>query len=545
MAIIYVTGHRNPDMDSICSAYSYAFLKNLVDRKNKYIPVRLGSANKNAKELFSRLNIELPMLLKDVKPKVREVVKRPRFTLKENDSLYRAIGIFSKYKATVLPVFDEYGKYAFLLTSDDINAYFLRENNGERLKYQIYENLLEEVLKGSFLKRGDKGEISAPLMVGAMEFSQFERRLRRLKEKPILVTGIRKEHLKKAIEEGAPGIVITGYDPKGGDIGVDFSSYEGFVFISKTDTAETIRLLRLSTPVKSLFREDSVVPEIQEDMLFDEAKAILMMSEYRGLSVFRDREWVGFVTRRCFLERPKQKLILVDHNESEQSVIGVEDAEIVEIIDHHRLAPPRMKSPIYICSEPLGSTCTIIYEQFKKYGLKPDKKRAEVLISGLISDTVMLKSPTTTAYDRHVAEKLQKRAEIEDLSKFSEALFSSGTSLSSQDPIRAIESDMKTYFEHGVKFSISQIEVTSLEETLKLREVFLNALKTIEKRENLDWAMLLVTDVINDESLLLTTGYDREGRFFWEREDENTYSLPKVLSRKKQLLPEILRILEE
>lgn len=544
MAVIYVTGHRNPDMDSICSSYAYAFLKNLVDRKNKYIPVRLGSASKNAKNLFKRLGLELPILLKDVKPKVREVVQKAKYTVGENDPIYKAIGIFAKYKPTVLPVLDTNGEYLSLLTSDDINAYFLRENNGERLKYHLTASLLDETLRGSFLKRGDKEDFEAPLMVGAMEYSQFERRLKHLKDKPVLVTGVRKEHLKRAVEEDIPGIVITGSEPKR-DIGVDFSSYRGFVFISKSDTAETLRLLRLSSPVKDMLKMAPPIVEIQEDMLFDDAKHILMMSDYRGLSVFSGKEWVGFVTRRCFLERPRQKLILMDHNESEQSVIGVEDAEIVEIIDHHRLSPPRMKSPIYICSEPLGSTCTIVYEQFKKYGLKPDKKRAEVLLSGLMADTVMLKSPTTTPYDRHVAEKLQNRAGVEDISKFCNELFSSGSKLSDEDPMKAIEGDMKRYFESGVRFSISQIEVTGLDEAMSLKDTFISTLEKLRLRDNLDWSMLLITDVIKDYSLLFTTGYERETRFFWEKSGDRTYLLPGVLSRKKQLLPEILRILEE
>lgn len=545
MSVVYVTGHRNPDMDSICSAYAYAYLKNLIDKDNQYVPVRLGSANKNAKALFSRLSIPMPEVLKDVKPRVREVTKTPKYTVRETDPLYSVIDIFTKHRPTVLPVLDSNDKYVNLLTSDDINAFFLRESNGSRLIYSMTEDNIEKVIPGRFIKRANSGIIDAPVMVGAMEYDQFEKRLTSISKKPVLVTGLRDRVIRRALKEGIPGLVITGLSDPGELFGFDLGSFEGFIYLSELDTAATIRFLRLSNTVKTIIGPDKVAPSIQADMLFDDAKDMLINSDERGFSVFEGDQWIGFVTRRCFLTKPKQKLILMDHNEIDQSVLGIEDSEIVEIIDHHRLAPPRMRNPIYICSEPLGSTCTIVYEQFKKYGLKPDKKRAEVLLSGLIADTVMLKSPTATQYDRHVAEKLASRAGIEDLQKFSQDLFASASSLNDQDPIKIIEADLKKYFEAGCRFAIGQVEVTNLVEIESLKETYLEALDKEKAKANLDWCMLLVTDVINDVSVLITTGHDKESRFYWERKSERYFYLPGILSRKKQLLPEILRILED
>lgn len=547
MADIYITGHRNPDMDSICSAYVYAYLKNIVDPDNKYIPARLGSVNKNIKNLFSRLHLSLPVLLKDVKPKVKEVTRIPKYTVSIDDPIYTLLDIFAKYKPTVIPAFDKEGKYVDLLDSNDINGFFLKENNGTRREYSISEENIKKIIPGTVYKDStDPGRImKAPLMVGAMEYAQYEKRLSSSKTKPILVTGLRERHIRKAIKENIPGLVITGIDDKNTLSIFDFSRFSGFVFISYVDTAETLRYLRLATPVEELIDRNHTAIEVQADSLFDDVKLQLMNSDERGFSIFEGEEWIGFVTRRCFLTKPRQRLILVDHNEIEQSAVGIEDAEIVEIIDHHRLSPPRMKNPIYICSEPLGSTCTIIYEQYKKFGMKPDKKRATILLSGLMSDTVILKSPTTTEYDKHVAEKLMDRAGITDLQEYCQQLFSSSNALSSQDPVKVIESDMKKYFEYGVKFAIGQVEVTNLSEVDSLRSTYLAALKKELDIHTIDWCMLLVTDVINDSSILFTTGYDREKRFFWEKIDDCTYSLPGVLSRKKQLLPEILRVLED
>ena len=284
---------------------------------------------------------------------------------------------------------------------------------------------------------------------------------------------------------------------------------------------------------------------IDGDMLFDDAKKKLQESDWRGFSVFSGDVWTGFVTRRCFLDKPRQKMILVDHNEAEQSVPGIEEAEIIEILDHHRLSPPRMKSPIYIVSEPLGSTCTIIYEQFRKWGVEIDPVVAKVLLSGLASDTVMLKSPTTTSYDVHVAKRLVEIGGVEDFGDFCRSIFSDGSSLSSQDPESVITSDMKSYNEKGIHFAIGQVEVTTLEELREIKDRYLDALEHVKLANALDWCMLLITDVIKENSVLLTTHSDKLRDLVYDRISDGVYSLPGVLSRKKQLLPEILRVLED
>lgn len=544
MSKIYVTGHRNPDMDSICSAYVYANLKNKTDSENEYIPVRLGSANSNVKSLFSRLSLPLPDTLKDVKPKVRDVVRTPDFTLTSDCPVYSMIDLFAKEKITVLPVFDSRGGYLDLLSGDDINRFFLRENQGKRVDYTLSEENIAKVVPGYFKKYGECNFLVAPFMVGAMEYDVFRSRLEKCEGKPILVVGYRKRHINEAIRQNLPGIILTGIDDPD-SLEIDFSTYNGFIYISELDTAETLRALRLASPIYGLLKEKSEVPKIQADMLFDDAKQMLMNSEFRGLSVFEGDEWIGFVTRRCFLNKPRAKVILMDHNEIEQSVIGIEEADIVEIIDHHRLSPPRMRNPIYICSEPLGSTCTIVYEQYKKLGVELEPKLAEVLLSGVISDTVMLKSPTTTSYDRHVVDKLCDKASIKDLNEFSQRLFASGSALAGQNPTKVIESDLKRYYEYGVRFAIGQVEVTNLIEIQNLQEIYHVALDRECSALNLDWAMLLITDILTDTSLLFTTGYERESRFLYEKTAKNTYLLPGVLSRKKQLLPEVLRVLED
>ena len=541
---VYITGHRNPDMDSVCSAYAYSVLKNKIDEDNEYIPVMLGKGNRNTVKVFSSLGLEMPMYLHDVRPRVAAVQRKPVTSVKSSDPLFMLMDIFQRLKPSVVPVIDEDG-YKALLSADDINAFFLRENrSGARQLYLLSEDNIERTIEGEYVKRSGSDVLRAPYMVGAMEYQVYLERLGRCVDKPVLVIGNRPKHLRAAVEHQLPGIVVTGVSAPS-ELKIDFSSFHGFVYLSMLDTAETLRLLRLSTPISDIIPSYPADNRIDGDMLFDDAKKKLQDSGFRGLSVFQNGVWTGFVTRRCFLDKPRQKLILMDHNEAEQSVPGIEDGEIIEILDHHRLAAPRMRNPIYICSEPLGSTCSIVYEQFKKWGVDIDPVTARVLLSGLVADTVMLKSPTTTSYDKHVARRLSEIASVNDFDAFCKDIFADDHNLAEKDPKTVIESDMKTYDESGVKFAIGQVEVMNLEEVRDIKDDYLEALETVRETKALDWCMLLITDVIKEESILLATEFEKESRLVYDRIEKGCYSLPGVLSRKKQLLPEILRVLSE
>ncbi len=542
MARIYVTGHRNPDMDSVCSAYAYAKLKNTVDKENEYVPVRLGNVNDNVKHLFSSIDEEIPVLLKDVKAKSRDIVKSPTFTVTGDDPVYELISLLNTYHPSVVPVIND-GCFHALVSVDDINKFFLMENHKGRPFYTISQRNIPRVIAGHFLRRAQEDTFSAQIIVGAMDYEVFCKRVNACEMPPLLVVGNRKRHIQYAIEHKLAGIILTGISDIN-SVEADFTGYEGMVYLSEEDTSETLRLLRLSTPISEIINAKSA-PSVEMDTLYDEVKALLQDGENRGVSVFENGIWKGFITRRCFLNRPRAKVIMMDHNEAEQSVIGLEEADIVEIIDHHRLAAPKMKNPIFICSEPVGSTCTIVYEQYNKYHVELDKKTAAVLLGGLVADTVMLKSPTTTDYDRFVANELRKAAEVEDFDAFCHSLFSSSSSIRDKDPEMLIASDFKKYSEKGVHFGIGQIEVAALNEIKEMKDTYLEKLKAFRDKNGLSIAMLLVTDVFKEESVLLTTCFDKEYKIPYEKLSDGMYYLPGVLSRKKQLLPETLKVLEE
>lgn len=427
MSTIYITGHRNPDFDSICSAYAYAKLKSITDPENVYIPVRCGHLGENAKKVFSMLNITPPGYMRDIYPKVSDVLLTSDEHIDAEASLQTIAASYKASNPSVIPVFSGNEFYG-LLSVDDITTWVMNEIS----------------------ERG--GVSSIPKVKDIM----------RAEEEPV-------------------------------------SSGE----------------------------------------LFEEAKRRLSASKKRGLAVFDENGYVGFVTRRCFLKTPRNNVILVDHNESKQSIRGIETANIVEIIDHHRLDAVKTDLPIFIDAEPLGSTCTIVYRKFMQEGIVPDKDTAKMLLAGIVADTLILRSPTTTPVDETAAGELAKVCGV-DLNEFGLSMFGSMEGLSERDPIEAVSSDFKTYKEKNVKIGIGQCEVTTLEDLEDYKELYLKTLESVRKRDGLDWAVLMITDVLKEHSVLLSTEHRAEKNLQYVKVSEGTYDMPGVMSRKKQLLPEVL-----
>jgi manganese-dependent inorganic pyrophosphatase len=542
---VLVCGHRNPDMDSICSAYAYADLMNKVIKNQEYEPVRCGNLNESTKVVFENLGIEPPRFIKDVRARVSSVVINPTITIDCNEPIHKLISIFQENDISVVPVTKE-GEYFGLLSIDQINKYFLKEVSSERPSYKLNLETMERVLKGRFIKRGTQTKVNLKVMVAAMSFTKFKEQFDQIENKdlPLLVVGDRIEPILEAVYRQFPIIILTGMSDKIKRL-VDFSKFEGTVFLSETHTSETLRLLRLCVPVEEIL-ESEEPPSVNYDALFDEAKNTLTNSHFRGLPVISHDKLKGFVTRRCFLEKPRTKVVMVDHNEEEQAVSGINEAEVIGIVDHHRFAAAKTNNPIFITSAPVGSTCSIVFELFERYGLVPDYTISRILLTGLISDTVILRSPTTTEEDRRIASKLCEYAQVDNLQEYGQKMFESGISIAKQDPSTAIKSDFKIYKEAGLRIGIGQYEVTTLKDLENYREKYIDSLNGVRINSQLDWAMFMITDVIKEDSILLTTGLDTiEYKLAYEKIQDKTYSLPNVLSRKKQLLPEIIRVLED
>lgn len=543
MKRIYITGHKNPDIDSICAAVTYGDFKSRVDSNHRYIPIRCGSMPPAAKRLFKTLGLNSPPLIRDVSPQVQDIARKDIVCLDEKDPVFRAIEELDQKTISLIPVLSADQEFRGVLSIHEISRFLIHGKEGERPVYHFYIPNLTSVIPGYFHKRSQLKEFQAPIMTGAMPYEVSLERIKDLgQKKPILVTGLRVDLVEYALKEQFPAIILTGINPKD-SLPFNLDQFQGSLYISQTDTAETIRLLRLSTPVKDVMDADP--PRLSSHDSYDQAKELLLGSSYRGLPVFHGEVFDGIVTRRCFIEKPRPGLILVDHNELSQSVEGADQAEILEIQDHHRLGTIKTREPIFCYSRPVGSTCTIIYGHYKQQGIIPDKKIAALLLAGILSDTVILRSPTTTDEDRKNAE------ELADLSSFSieelgNDLFSSHISLKEKKPEELFFNDFKVYTERKVKLGIGQVEISRFSELDELKELFLERLEEEKKKRNLDWLMILFTQVHEGDSRLLLSSFPQgEKALPYKKLETGLYDLPGVLSRKKQLLPEILRLLEE
>ena len=543
MEKIYITGHKNPDMDSICAAWCYGVLKNKLDEANSYVPIRCGSLNKQTKAVFSQLGIDPPRLMKDIGPQVQDVARRNVLSLEENDPILTAIEELDEKTISLIPVFKNGNDFAGVITIHEITQFLLSGNREGRPVYNFLMDNFPRVLPGYFYRRGKERGFTAPLMTGVMPLEVSVERIRELgTEKPLLVMGLREDLLQYAVDNQFPAIIITGLSEEG-KIPADLAKYEGTIYVSQTDTAETIRLLRLSAPLKNIINPDP--PRLESTSGFDKARDELLKSSLRGLPVFDGENFEGVVTRRCFIERPRRRLILVDHNELSQSVNGADQAQILEIHDHHRLGTIRTREPIFVNARPVGSTCTMISDLFASNGIEPDRITATLLLSGILSDTIILKSPTTTDWDRSAVERLSELAGV-DYRVYGEQMFAQGLTLKNQKPEELIFTDFKEYAERGFRIGIGQLEVLNLSEVDTVKTDLIRALENEAPERKLDWLMLLITNVTNGNSLLLMSGFpEGEDNLLYEKQEDNLYNLPGILSRKKQLLPEILRVLEE
>lgn len=532
MSIVYITGHRNPDLDSICSAYAYGVLKNKIDSENEYIPVRCGHLNDNVKGQLEVAGLEAVPYLQNVYPKVIDVMNTSDFIMDASEPAYSLIKKYDSERPSAMPIFDG-DDYCGLLSIDDITNWFLKDNSDEFPLYDIEIKNIEKVLPGKIIKRGQDIKGGA-LIAGAASIEKFSQFVDSNKN-CIVVTGHIEEHIQYAMNAQVPAIVITVTD----DLpGIDYSSYNGTLYVTTLGTAETLRRLRMAVSLKKIMSKQG--QKLQADCLFDDAKSILMDSKMRGLSVFDGDKWIGFVTRRCFLNKPSYKVILVDHNEVGQSIKGIESATVLEIIDHHRLDALKTDLPVFIDAEPIGSTCSIVYQQFIRNSVIPDKKTAKTLLTGILADTLVLKSPTTTDTDKSSAGALAALCGIFDIQKYGETLFTWSKTLAQVNPEDVIPSDFKIYSKNGKKIGIGQCETNTLLNVSSYADKYIKALEKIRTANMLDWALLLITDVLIGNSILLVTESKYNAKLPYSLLNDGVYDLPGVMSRKKQLLPEIL-----
>ena len=540
---IYIIGHKNPDTDSIASAVAYAALKRITSPSGAYLPARCGNVNNQTKYIFQRVGLPLPQMLKDAYPKVFDIMERSVISVNEGDPVMYVFQKMKKHRIQQLPVVDGENRVKGLVGASELIRLFIQDAVDQRPRYSFQPEHIPFVIKGSVLRRGGKGAFRAAIMIGAMPTEQSGERINHAgAEETVLVVGNRQDVIEYAVKRDIPAIIITG-TKSDEDIQADFTNYNGWVFLSGLDSAETARRVVLSSPVSSVMSDE--VFTIKADGYVEDAEEMIISSRQRVLPVLADEGIAGVVTRTKLLQRRRVKVIMVDHNEPYQAIDGIESADVLEIVDHHRLGAIKTNAPVTFYAKPVGSTCTLVYQLYRSAGIVPEIKIAMLLMGGIISDTVMLKSPTVTDDDHAALSELEKVAGISTRS-YGMDIFNATDTLSARTPKSVINEDFKNYSEHGIAFGVGQVETLTTADLPDILPELMDELYSQKARNNLDWVMLLITDIIKEESVLICTEFEAaEKRFSYREVAPHYFLLPGVLSRKKQLLPELLRIVEE
>lgn len=542
--IQYVIGHRNPDTDSIAAAISYAALKTRMGMSN-VVPAMAGEPNPQTRFVLDRLAIADPVYLTDVHPKVCDTLNRQPVTVDMHSSAYEALEIFHQSGVRVLPVLNHQGKPCGVLSLLRLSEKYLLPGRDQQREIVTTANALAKSLSGRFVTGGDDdAPITFQLFIGAMLEESFSGRISGFDPRQLLImTGNRRSILSAAIARRVRMLVVTGDHPLDQDL-LELAREAGVsVLLSPYDTATAAWLARLSTPVW-LFADSKFASLGIREPLSHLRQKLIGSGEPAILALEEDGTLAGVATKSSLLAPLPFSLILVDHNELGQAVPGAETVEILEVIDHHKLGNNHTISPITFITSPVGSTCTLVAGRYRECGIDPDITIAALLLAGILSDTVILKSPTTTNEDRNAVRWLEGFADM-DAAVWGRDIFAASASLRNfKSAEKVVEADFKLFKHEKYIIGVGQIEVFGFDEFYDMKEELLTALAGIKRRDNLFIAGLMVTDISSETTLFLVEGHTQIGHVMeYPQLEPHLFELKSVMSRKKQMIPHLMKML--
>ena len=527
---IYVTGHRNPDTDSIVAAMAYAALRNaLGDRE--YEAACLGHVSDETQIVLDRFGFQPPKLISNMFTQVKDLDFDTPPILSKAVTVGRGWAALQEAENTAsVPVANEDGTLYGMLSREDVASYNMALANLGVLEEVPLFNVLS-VLEGKVLN--EAGE-NTDTIAGELSIALPQSRENLLFNRPesIVICGHQPDMIRRALEMNVNCLILCQ-----AELSEELRNFETTTCIISTpyEAYRAARLIFQSAPISRICRTEELVCFHLEDRV-DDVKEQVLKYRYPCYPILDENEKVVGVLTRYHLLRPRRKrVVLVDHNEASQSVPGLEEAEILEIIDHHRLADIQTNNPIYVRNEPVGSTNTIIASMFQDRGLMPSEKMAGMMAAAILSDTVMFKSPTCTARDVRTAERMARIANV-SLDELGKEIFSA--SVGSKSVEELLFSDYKEFHIAGHDLAVAQITCVDSPSMLQRKEEFLKLMRKTARKENFDLVILMLTDVLLEGSQLIYVGEDDTiEQAFNAIPKENTVFLPRVMSRKKQVIP--------
>ena len=536
--LVLVTGHKNPDTDSICSVIAYSELKKKLGVNAS--PRRLGEINRETEFVLKHFEVEVPEPLYTVKSQVSDLNMDMIIPVSADISIKTAWNLMKKNNIKTIPVVDDYERLLGVVTLSDITNKYMDalDNNTIASTKTSLRNIVETLNAKLLCGSQEAFHTSGKVVVAATnpeDLSGF------IELGDIVITANRIDIQLKSIECGANCLIITCGGTPSREVIEEACNKNMVLMTTPIDTFTTARLINQSIPVGAIMSNENLI-KFNIDDFIDDIKDTMLQTRYRSYPVVDDSNRIkGFISRYHLISQRRKKVILMDHNEKSQTVNGLEEAEILEIIDHHRLGDIQTANPIYIKNEPVGSTSTIVANMYFEMGIRPSKSIAGILCSAILSDTIKFQSPTSTYTDRITVEKLAEIAGINNIDEYANLMFKEGSSLQGKTPKDIFYQDFKDYTFGKHKIGIGQVNTMDREKLSEMKEELIELMKHVCKDSGYNLLMLLVTDILNQASEVLFVGEEKDliAKAFSVNIGENSVYLPGVVSRKKQVIPVI------
>lgn len=540
----YVVGHKNPDTDSICSAIAYAELKRKITG-DEYVAKRAGQINEETHYVLKRFGVDTPGLLQNVKLQVKDMDIHKLDGVAPNVSIKEAWEKMKENNVKTLPVIKDDELTGVISTGDIATSYMDIYDNKELSSARTQYRNIVETLDGKMITGNEHGYFAkGKVTVGA---SNDELMKEFIERDDLVILGNRPEAQACAINIDASCMVVCQDAAVSPEL-IKKAEEQSIVIIrTPHDTYTVARLINQSIPVKYFMSKGPLVT-VQMNDYVDDIKELMTKNKFRDFPILdRHGRFRGFISRRRFMNVKKKQVILVDHNERSQAVDGIEEADIIEIIDHHRLGSIETMGPVFFRNQPVGCTATIITQMYEEAGVKIPPDIAGLLCSAIISDTLLFRSPTCTAVDEKTAEKLSKIAKV-DMEKLSMEMFNAGSSVKGKSARDILFQDFKQFTVGDTVFGVGQLNSMNREELEEVKEMLIPCLKETLEKEKLSMIYFMLTDILKESTELLCSGIGAKSNVvsaFDLPEDTDKIILNGVVSRKKQLIPTLVASLQQ
>ena len=538
---IYVIGHQNPDTDSICSAIGYAHLKEALGERA--IAARAGKINAETKFVLEYFNTAAPVLINDLYPRARDVMREEAVTAHPWHTLRELGKIMISHNVKSIPIVERDNTLVGIVSVGDLAKRYFNELEMQNLSEAgvDYAGMLR-TLDGSLICGQDlERKVSGKVRIAAARTKTMQKIV---KPGDIVLVGDRKTSQLAVIELGIACLIITGNAEVDQAVRTQAEARGVIIMSVPFDTYTSARLVNQSIAVSHIMQ--TRVTSFQPFDLVSDIKDMIITTNHRNYPVIEGGKLVGLIDRDRLIIPEREKVILVDHNERTQAVEGIEEASIIEIIDHHRLGGLETGEPIFIRHDPVGSTATIVANMHWHRNIDIPPTLAGLLVAAIVSDTVLFKSPTSTAKDRETAERLSAIAGL-DLQEFGMAVLKAGSNLAGMSAADIVHNDLKEFQIGEYRVAIGQINVMDPEQVLAVKADIMEYMAVLQGKKDYDIVVLMVTDILQEVSILLYTGQPSSliKIAFGAHEADGQIVLPQVMSRKKQVVPPMVAAVRE